>query len=71
MERNRGRIPEESVHDAGHKAGRFNRSGNLSEENTNVDAGKEAVQKTVQKACKTDILFPENGHDAEAGQADR
>lgn len=67
MERNRGRIPEESVHDAGHKAGRFNCSGNLSEESTNVDAGKEAVQK----ACKTDILFPENGHDAEAGQADR
>lgn len=67
MERNRGRIPEESVHDAGHKAGRFNCSGNLSEESTNVDAGKE----TVQKACKTDILFPENGHDAEAGQADR
>lgn len=67
MERNRGRIPEESVRDAGHKAGRFNCSGNLSEESTNVDAGKE----TVQKACKTDILFPENGHDAEAGQADR
>lgn len=68
MERNRGRIPEESVHDAGHKAGRFNRSGNLSEESTNVDAGKEAVQK----ACKIpDILFPENGHDAEAGQADK
>lgn len=43
----------------------------LTAQETSVRRAPMLTEEAVQKACKTDILFPENGHDAEAGQADR